>query len=123
MECGAIPEVNSGCRRSRSGKEERGRYAKVTASVSNFVPKAHTPYQWNGMREREYFEWAHEYLYSKRRIRSVNVKCHNIDTSLLEGVLSRGDRRVADAIELAWKRGAGWIVGANSSIPKFGGLP
>ena len=91
---------------AKIGKEERGRYAKVTASVSNFVPKAHTPYQWNGMREREYFEWAHEYLYSKRRIRSVNVKCHNIDTSLLEGVLSRGDRRVAEAIELAWKRGA-----------------
>ena len=39
-------------------------------------------------------------------MRSVNVKCHNIETSLLEGVLSRGDRRTADAIELAWKRGA-----------------
>ncbi|MFC1757486.1 TIGR03960 family B12-binding radical SAM protein [Planctomycetota bacterium] len=91
---------------ARIGKEERGRYAKVTASVSNFVPKAHTPYQWNAMREREYFEWAHQYLYSKRSLRAVNVKCHNIDTSLLEGVLSRGDRRIADAIELAWKRGA-----------------
>src|SRR6185369_13410003 len=31
------------------GKQEHGRYAKVTASVSNFVPKSHTPYQWNGM--------------------------------------------------------------------------
>jgi radical SAM superfamily enzyme YgiQ (UPF0313 family) len=91
---------------AKIGKEERGRFAKVTASVSNFVPKAHTPYQWNAMREREYFEWAHEYLRAQCRIRSVTVKCHNIDTSLLEGVLSRGDRRVADAIELAWKRGA-----------------
>ena len=91
---------------AKIGKQERGRYAKVTASVSNFVPKAHTPYQWNAMRERDYFEWAHEYLHSKRRIRAVTVKCHNIDTSLLEGVLSRGDRRIADAIELAWKRGA-----------------
>ncbi len=34
------------------GREERGRFAKVTASVSNFVPKAHTPYQWNGMQTR-----------------------------------------------------------------------
>lgn len=91
---------------AKIGKEERGRFAKVTASVSNFVPKAHTPYQWNAMREREYFEWAHEYLRAQCRIRSVNVKCHNIDTSLLEGVLSRGDRRIADAIELAWQRGA-----------------
>ncbi|MCA9176283.1 MAG: TIGR03960 family B12-binding radical SAM protein [Planctomycetales bacterium] len=91
---------------ARIGKEERGRFARVTASVSNFVPKAHTPYQWNGMQRREYFEEAHRYLWSRRSIRSVNVKCHDIDTSLLEGVLSRGDRRVADVIELAWRRGA-----------------
>jgi len=91
---------------SRIRKEEQGRYAKVTASVSNFVPKAHTAYQWNAMQTREYFQWAHDYLWQKRRVRSVGIKCHNIETSLLEGVLSRGDRRVAEAIELAWRRGA-----------------
>jgi radical SAM superfamily enzyme YgiQ (UPF0313 family) len=91
---------------ARIGKEERGRYAKVTASVSNFVPKAHTPYQWNAMQTREYFQWAHRYLKQKCRLRSVTMKCHDIETSLLEGVLSRGDRRVAEAIELAWRRGA-----------------
>jgi len=93
------------------GKEVRGRYPKVTASVSNFVPKAHTPYQWNAMQSREYFQWAHKYLWSRRRIRSVNIKCHDIETSLLEGVLSRGDRRTGKAIRLAWERGArmdGW---------------
>lgn len=91
---------------ARIGKEEMGRYAKVTASVSNFVPKSHTPYQWNGMQTRDYFKWAHEYLYSKKTLRSVQIKCHDIDCSLVEGILSRGDRRVADAIELAWQRGA-----------------
>ncbi|EMI40872.1 MULTISPECIES: TIGR03960 family B12-binding radical SAM protein [Pirellulaceae] len=93
------------------GKEVNGRNARVTASVSNFVPKAHTPYQWNGMQSREYFAWAHKYLYSRRTIRSVNIKCHDIETSLLEGVLSRGDRRTGKAIRLAWERGArmdGW---------------
>lgn len=93
------------------GKEIKGRYPKVTASVSNFVPKAHTPYQWNGMQRREYFQWAHKYLWQQRRIRSINIKCHNIETSLLEGVLSRGDRRTCEAVELAWRRGArmdGW---------------
>lgn len=96
---------------ARIGKEIKGRFPKVTASVSNFVPKAHTPYQWNGMQRREYFKWAHQYLWQKRNIRSVNIKCHNVETSLLEGVLSRGDRRTCDAVELAWKRGArmdGW---------------
>jgi radical SAM family uncharacterized protein len=91
---------------ARIGKEERGRYGNVTASVSNFVPKAHTPYQWNAMQRREYFLEAHRYLKSRRTIRSVTVKCHDVETSLLEGVFSRGDRRVADAIELAWRRGA-----------------
>lgn len=93
------------------GKEVKGRYVRVTASVSNFVPKAHTPYQWNGMQRREYFKWAHKYMWSRRKIRSVNIKCHDIETSLLEGVLSRGDRRTGKAIRLAWERGArmdGW---------------
>jgi radical SAM family uncharacterized protein len=96
---------------ARIGKEERGRFAKVTASVSNFVPKAHTPYQWNAMQRPDYFHQAHRYLRQRRRMRSVQIKCHDVERSLLEGVLSRGDRRVAEVIELAWRRGArldGW---------------
>jgi radical SAM family uncharacterized protein len=88
------------------GREVRGRYPKVTASVSNFVPKAHTPYQWNGMQSREYFHWAREYMKRQVKIKSVRVNCHPVETSLLEGLLSRGDRRVAEVIELAWRRGA-----------------
>jgi hypothetical protein len=74
--------------------------------VSNFVPKAHTPYQWNGMQTREYFKEAHRYLFARKRVGTVAVKCHDTETSLLEGVISRGDRRVAAALELAWRRGA-----------------
>ena len=91
---------------ARIGKEVNGRYPKVTASVSNFVPKAHTPYQWNGMQTAEYFRWAHQYLYSRRRLRSVHVKCHDVETSLLEGALSRGDRRMSRAVEIAWRNGS-----------------
>jgi radical SAM superfamily enzyme YgiQ (UPF0313 family) len=91
---------------SRIGKKVSGRFAKVTASISNFVPKAHTPYQWNGMQRREYFQWAHRHLHNRRRMRSVQVKCHDIETSLLEGALSRGDRRMACAIEIAWRSGS-----------------
>jgi len=88
------------------GKEELGHYARVTASVSNFVPKPHTPYQWNGMQSRDYFRWAQDYMRKKRRIRAVEIKCHGIEASLVEGVLSRGDRRAAAALRLAWQRGA-----------------
>ena len=91
---------------AKIGRNERGNWPKVTASVSNFVPKSHTPYQWNGMQTREYFQWAQQYLWEKRRVGAVNVSCHDIDTSLLEGFLSRGDRRTSKAIELAWRRGA-----------------
>ncbi len=91
---------------ARISKDVTGRYAEVIASVSNFVPKPHTPYQWNGMRERDYFRWAHKYIRSQVKIRTVSVKCHDIETSLLEGILTRGDRRVAVALEEAWRRGA-----------------
>lgn len=92
-------------------REVTGRYRDVTASVSNFVPKPHTPYQWNGMQTREYFRWAGDYLHRRKRLKTVRVKQHDIETSLLEGILTRGDRRVAPALYEAWKRGArldGW---------------
>ena len=58
------------------------------------------------MQTREYFQWAHEYLWQQKSLRCVQLKRHDIDTSLLEGIISRGDRRVGEAIELAWRRGA-----------------
>jgi radical SAM family uncharacterized protein len=96
---------------ARISKEVTGRYKEVTASVSNFVPKPHTPYQWNGMQTREYLRWAGDYLRKRVRLKAVQVKQHNIETSLLEGILTRGDRRIAVALEEAWRRGArldGW---------------
>jgi radical SAM family uncharacterized protein len=93
------------------GKEVSGRYAQVTASVSNFVPKPHTPYQWNGMQTREYLRWAGQHLRQRCRLRAVQVKQHDVECSLLEGVLTRGDRRIAPALEHAWRRGCrldGW---------------
>src|SRR5579883_2613186 len=96
---------------ARISKEVTGRYKDVTASVSNFVPKPHTPYQWNGMQTREYLRWAGDYLRKRVRLKAVQVKQHSIETSLLEGILTRGDRRIAPALEEAWRRGArldGW---------------
>ncbi|HEV3121720.1 MAG TPA: B12-binding domain-containing radical SAM protein, partial [Isosphaeraceae bacterium] len=90
---------------ARIGKQITGRYPEVTASVSNFVPKPHTPYQWNGMQTREYFHWAHRYLRSRVRVRGVKVKCHDVERSMLEGVLTRADRRIAPALVEAYRRG------------------
>lgn len=91
---------------SRIGKEATGRWAMVTVNVSNLVPKPQTPYQWNAMRRREYFYAAHDRLRQAIRWNTLQLKCHDVETSLLEGTLARGDRRVGAAIELVWRRGA-----------------
>ncbi len=96
---------------ARISRDVTGRYKEVTASVSNFVPKPHTPYQWNGMQTREYLREAGEYMRRRCKIRSVKIKQHNIETSMREGLLTRGDRRVSAVLEDAWRRGArldGW---------------
>ncbi len=91
---------------ARLGKQIRGRGVTVVANVSNLVPKPHTPYQWYPMQSREYFRSVHRYLRTRRTAPRVEVKCHDVEMSLLEGVLSRGDRRVGEAIERAWRSGA-----------------
>lgn len=91
---------------ARLGKQIRGRPVTVVANVSNLVPKPHTPYQWYPMQSREYFRSVHRYLRQRRTSPRVEVKCHDVEMSLLEGVLSRGDRRVGEAIERAWRAGA-----------------
>jgi radical SAM family uncharacterized protein len=96
---------------ARLGKESLRRPPKVVVNVSNFVPKPHTPLQRSGMQTREYFHQAHRYLrgrlsQGRRRMRNVQLKCHGVESSLLEAVLGRGDRRVGEAIEAVWHSGA-----------------
>lgn len=91
---------------SRLGREVSGRLAQVTVAVSNFVPKPHTPLEREPMQSRDYLREAHRFLVRRKRLRSVYVKCHDVECSLLEGVLGRADRRAARAIETVWRRGA-----------------
>jgi radical SAM superfamily enzyme YgiQ (UPF0313 family) len=104
---------------SRLGKEVTGRYAMVVANVSNFVPKPHTPYQWNAMQRADYFREAHRHLWRRRRFRTVDVKCHDVEASLLEGVLARGDRRMGRVIESAWRRGARFDSWSDQHRPEI----
>ncbi len=100
---GIVELANQIC---RLGKEVRNRWPSVVANVSNFVPKPHTPLQWEAMQTREYFTEAHRILRQTRRERPVDVKYHELNVSLLEGMLTRGDRRVGKVIETAWRLGA-----------------
>ena len=102
---------------ARLGKNATGRFPTVVANVSNFVPKPQTPFQWHAMQRREYFHEAHRRLRQYKRLNSVQLKCHDVETSLLEGVLCRGDRRVGKAIELAWQSGARFDAWAERLNP------
>lgn len=91
-------------------KDGRGR-RQINVSVGTFVPKPHTPFQWE---QQISMEESRERI---RRIKGalprtgINLKYHDPEQSFLEGVFSRGDRRLARLLESAWKHGArldGW---------------
>ena len=81
-----------------------GRF-RVTVSVSNFVPKPHTPFQWEPQNTPEEFIEKHNYLSQKLRIKGVTFNYHETFTSNLECALARGDRRIGKVIENAWRSG------------------
>jgi radical SAM-linked protein len=95
----------------RAGKEAKGRRAQINVSVSTFVPKPHTPFQWSGQLS---IAETKERINSLKRMlphKGFKLKWHEPYQSFLEGVFSRGDRRLARLIEEAWQTGArldGW---------------
>jgi radical SAM family uncharacterized protein len=80
--------------------------ANVNVTVASFIPKPHTPLQWEPMAARSYLESVRAKLKSALHGRRIQIKFHNIYRSFLEGVLSRGDRRLGRVIETAQKLGA-----------------
>lgn len=95
-----------------------GRF-RVTASVSNFVPKAHTPFQWAAQDTPEQFIEKHNYLTKKLHIKGVTFNYHETKTSVLEAVFARGDRRVGKALERAHQLGCkfdGWTEYYNDEL-------
>ena len=92
--------------------EIRGRRGcKVTVSVSCFVPKPYTPFQWFGQLPIEEFRRRQQLLKEHITYRSITFHYHDARLSVIEGVFARGDRRLAPALYEAWKNGAkfdGW---------------
>ncbi|MBR6786306.1 MAG: TIGR03960 family B12-binding radical SAM protein [Clostridia bacterium] len=93
-------------------KGMRARGLRVTASASTFVPKPFTPFQWQPQdtlpQIREKQAKLKDILYA---IKGVNFNWHDPELSMLEACFARGDRRMADVLEAAWKNGCrmdGW---------------
>lgn len=93
------------------GKARYNKNVKVTCSVSYFVPKPHTPFQWCEQEEVDSIKRKQRILKELGRRYRVDVKVHHAETSLLEGIISRGDRNLCRVIERAWRMGCrfdGW---------------
>jgi radical SAM family uncharacterized protein len=79
---------------------------RIGVSVSTFVPKAHTPFQWEGQVPSDEILRRQEVLRSAMPRKGVDLSWHDAEVSFLEGVIARGGREVAGAIERAWRGGA-----------------
>lgn len=95
----------------RTNTNNRSRGVKITASASSFVPKPQTPFQWDAQNTLAVLRGKQDYMRQIMKIKNVTYNWHGAETSVLEGVIARGDRRQGKAIYLAWQRGCkfdGW---------------
>jgi radical SAM-linked protein len=93
------------------GKRTSKRPVQLNISVSTFVPKPHTPFQWHGQTSIGEIRRKQAYLDRGLRRRGITLKAHNPETSLLEGAFARGDRQLGRVIEEAVRLGCrfdGW---------------
>jgi radical SAM family uncharacterized protein len=79
--------------------------ARVNTSVATFVPKPHTPFQWEAMASREEILERRKVIRDGLKSKRIRASFHDIEMSMLEGVFSRGDRRLGKALLEARKRG------------------
>ena len=91
------------CWRQYAKNKNRG--VKITISTSCFIPKPHSPFQWEGQISIEEYLRRVNLLRASLTARNVTYNWHDAETSLIEAALSRGDRRLADVIEQVWCSG------------------
>lgn len=103
------------CRKARDAAGPGVKRLQITASVSPFVPKPHTPFQWDAQISLQEIRRRIGFLLEAvKKEKRIKLRWHEPDMSLLEGVFSRGDRRLADVVECAYRKGgifASWMDG------------
>ena len=93
------------------GKKQHQRSGKVNMGVSSFVPKPQTPFQWCAMDSKESLLNKQSVIRRMTEGTKIDFKWHHIHISLLDGVFSRGDRRLNRTLEIAYRKGCrfdGW---------------
>ncbi len=103
----------------RMGRKIRGKRFRINVSLSAFVPKPHTPFQWESMVDADSLDDKYRAVTSKIRYRDVKISWRPAELCMLEALLSRGDRRLGAVIYGAWRRGArfdGWTSELNAEL-------
>lgn len=82
-----------------------GRMPQIRVTISTFVPKAHTPFQWVAQESEEGLNAKHKVLKQGLNRRGIRISWQDPKISQLEAALSRGDRRLGKVIHRAWQSG------------------
>ncbi len=94
------------CRKVRDAAGKGTQRLQVTAAFSTFVPKAHTPFQWEGQIPLSEIERRISYLLERFKAeKHLKMRWHEPKMSFLEGIMSRGDRKLAAVVETAYRKG------------------
>ncbi len=83
----------------------KGKGVQVSISASSFVPKPFTPFQFEPQDTQEMLAEKQQHLMASVTTKKIKISTHTTQTSFMEGVLARGDRKLSKVIELAWKKG------------------
>ncbi len=89
-----------------AGRKDKGRTPQIRINLSTFVPKPHTPFQWVAQESEEGLNAKHGLLLEGLKRKGIKLSWTDPRVSLLEGVLSRGDRRLGRVIYRAWQLGS-----------------
>lgn len=89
------------------GRKILNRSPQIHLSISSFIPKPHTPFQWLRMEERDVLKAKYRYVLTRlKKYPFVRFKRNSLESSILEAVFSRGDRELNDVLYQAWNLGA-----------------
>ena len=89
----------------RENAKNKNRGVRITISTSCFIPKPHSPFQWEAQISKEEYLRRVELLRTSITARNVTYNWHDAETSVIESALSRGDRKLADVLETVWRSG------------------
>ena len=89
----------------RESAPNKQRGVRITVSTSYFVPKPHTAFQWEPQITREEYERRVQLLRENMSTKTVTYNWHDGQTSFIEAVLARGDRRLGKVLETIWRKG------------------